>query len=110
MQTYEADVIDLTNNGNNLPDLDSCCKKIMSSKQIIARLLQAVVPEYLDSEADLMNFAKADAYGIAQYFGIETGGEEYEEVPKPAGEWKKINGKWYYYIGNEKQTGWIDIP
>ena len=52
MQTYEADVIDLTNNGNNLPDLDSCCKKIMSSKLIIAKLLQAVVPEFLDSEAD----------------------------------------------------------
>ena len=65
--------------------------------------------QYLDSEEDLMNFAKADAYGIAQYFGIETGGEEYEEVPKPAGEWKKINGKWYYYIGNEKQTGWIEV-
>lgn len=65
--------------------------------------------QYLDSEEDLMNFAKADAYGIAQYFGIETGGEEYEEVPKPAGEWKKINGKWYYYIGNEKQNGWIEV-
>ncbi|MGN0399503.1 MAG: N-acetylmuramoyl-L-alanine amidase [Blautia sp.] len=65
--------------------------------------------QYLDSEEDLMNFAKADAYGIAQYFGIETGGEEYEEVPKPVGEWKKINGKWYYYIGNVKQTGWIEV-
>ena len=50
MQTYEADVIDLTNNGEKLPDLDSCCKKIMSSKLIIAKLLQAVVPEFLDSE------------------------------------------------------------
>ena len=65
--------------------------------------------QYLDSEEDLMNFAKADACGIAQYFGIETGGEEYEEVPKPAGEWKKIDGKWYYYIGHEKQTGWIEV-
>ena len=52
MQTYEADVIDLTNNGDILPDLDSCCKRIMSSKLIIAKLLQAVVPEFLDSEAD----------------------------------------------------------
>ena len=52
MQTYEADVIDLTNNGDIVPDLDRCCKKIMSSKLIIAKLLQAVVPEYLDSEAD----------------------------------------------------------
>lgn len=52
MLTYEADDIDLTNNGDILPDLDSCCKKIMLSKLIIPKLLQAVVPKYPDSEAD----------------------------------------------------------
>lgn len=65
--------------------------------------------QYLDSEEDLKNFAKADAYGIAQYFDIETGGENYEEVPVTKGEWKKIDNKWYYYIGNKKQVGWVKI-
>ncbi|MGN0692830.1 MAG: hypothetical protein ACI4K7_10820 [Oscillospiraceae bacterium] len=56
MQTYEADMIDMTSSGENTPDLDSCCKKIMSSKLIIAKLLQAVVPEYTDSEPeDIVN-------------------------------------------------------
>lgn len=65
--------------------------------------------QYLDSEQDLKNFAKADAYGIAQYFDIETGGENYEEVPEPKGQWKKVGNKYYYYIGTQKQTGWVKV-
>jgi len=52
VQTYEADTIDITNSDGNTPDLDACCKRIMSSKLIISRLLQAVVPEYADSEPE----------------------------------------------------------
>lgn len=52
MQTYEADAIDISNSFENTPDLDSCCKRIMSSKLIIAKLLQAVVPEYADSKVN----------------------------------------------------------
>lgn len=65
--------------------------------------------KYLNSEAAIKNLAKADAYGIAQYFGIETGGETYEPVPEPKGEWKKSGNSWYYYIGAVKQTGWQKI-
>ena len=65
--------------------------------------------KYLNSEAAIKNLAKADAYGIAQYFGIETGGETYEPVPEPKGEWKKSGNSWYYYIGTVKQTGWQKI-
>ena len=52
MQTYEADMIDSATSDGKTPDLDSCCKRIMSSKQIIAKVLQAVVPEYVDCETD----------------------------------------------------------
>lgn len=65
--------------------------------------------QYLNNEASIKNLAKADAYGIAQYFGIETGGETYEPVPEPKGEWRKSGGSWYYYIGSVKQTGWQKI-
>ena len=53
--------------------------------------------QYLDSEADLKKLAKADADGILEYFGISQG------------EWKKIDGKWYYYVGDEIQKGWIKV-
>ena len=65
--------------------------------------------KYLNNEASLKNLAKADAYGIAQYFGIETGGETYEPVPESKGEWRKVGGKYYYYVGGKKQTGWQKI-
>ena len=65
--------------------------------------------QYLNNEASIKNLAKADAYGIAQYFNIETGGETYEPVPEPKGEWRQSGGNTYYYIGNVKQTGWQRI-
>ena len=65
--------------------------------------------KFLDNEASIKNLAKADAYGIAQYFGIETGGETYEPVPEAKGKWKKSGNSWYYYIGTVKQTGWQKI-
>ena len=65
--------------------------------------------KYLNNEASLENLAKADAYGIAQYFGIETGGETYKPVPESKGEWRKVGGKYYYYVGGKKQTGWQKI-
>ena len=74
-----------------------------------AFLTGAADKKYLDNEASIKNLAKADAYGIAQYFGIETGGEIYEPVPESKGEWKKIGGKYYYYVGGKKQTGWQKV-
>lgn len=65
--------------------------------------------KFLNNEASIKNLAKADAYGIAQYFGIETGGETYEPVPEAKGKWKKSGNSWYYYIGTVKQTGWQKI-
>ena len=74
-----------------------------------AFLSGAADKKYLNNEASLKNLAKADAYGIAQYFGIETGGETYEPVPESKGEWRKVGGKYYYYVGGKKQTGWQKI-
>lgn len=65
--------------------------------------------QFLNNEASIKNLAKADAYGIAQYFGIETGGETYEPIPESKGEWRKVGGKYYYYVGGKKQTGWQKI-
>lgn len=44
--SYESDVIDLMASKNSSTPLDDCAKKLMSSREIIARLLKAVVPEY----------------------------------------------------------------
>ena len=44
--TYEADAIDLLAAQERSTPLDECAKKIMSSREIIARVLRAVVPEY----------------------------------------------------------------
>ena len=44
--TYEADAIDLLAAQERSTPLDECAKKIMSSREIIARILRAVVPEY----------------------------------------------------------------
>ncbi len=68
-----------------------------------AFLSGAADKKYLNNEASLKNLAKADAYGIAQYFGIETGGETYEPVPESKGEWRKVGGKYYYYVGGRNR-------
>lgn len=50
VQTYESDMIDTIAASGGRPDLDACCKRMMSSKVVIAKLLQAVVPEFADCE------------------------------------------------------------
>ena len=50
--TYEANSIESTNYEDILPSLDKCCKRLISSKQIVARIMQAVIPEYVDCTVD----------------------------------------------------------
>ena len=50
--SYESDAIDLISSQHRSTPLDESAKKIMSSREIIARLLKAVVPEFKDCSVD----------------------------------------------------------
>lgn len=48
--TYEAETIEGV--GGLDASLDRSCKKIVASKQIVSRIMQAVIPEYMDSTVE----------------------------------------------------------
>ena len=53
---------------------------------------------FLAQESNLKKLGEADAAGIAQAFGLSKGRWE-----------QSSNGKWRYLIGDDVQTGWINV-
>ena len=79
-----------------------------------AFISSTVDAKFLDSEADLQKIGRADAEGIAQYFGVtlsnssnNNSNSNSENSDKNG--WVKENRNWYYYKSNAKQTGWQKI-
>ena len=81
-----------------------------------AFISSTVDAKYLDSEADLQKLGRADAEGIAQYFGVNlsninnsnsNNSNNSSNLSKNG--WVKENGNWYYYKSSIKQTGWQQI-
>ena len=70
--------------------------------------------KFLDSEADLQKIGRADAEGIAQYFGVTLSNSSNNNSNSNSGDsdkngWVKENRNWYYYKSNAKQTGWQKV-
>ena len=52
IRSYEAEMLESAEERGLKASLDRCCKRIISSKQIVSRIMQAVIPEYMDSTID----------------------------------------------------------
>ena len=79
-----------------------------------AFISSTVDAKFLDSEADLQKIGRADAEGIAQYFGVTLSNSSDNNSNSNSGDsdkngWVKENRNWYYYKSNAKQTGWQKI-
>ena len=79
-----------------------------------AFISSTVDAKFLDSEADLQKIGRADAEGIAQYFGVTLSNSSNNNSNSNSGDsdkngWVKENRNWYYYKSNAKQTGWQKI-
>lgn len=79
-----------------------------------AFISSTVDAKFLDSEADLQKIGRADAEGIAQYFGVTLSNSSNNNSNSNSGDsdkngWVKENRNWYYYKSNAKQTGWQKV-
>ena len=83
-----------------------------------AFISSTVDAKFLDSEADLQKIGRADAEGIAQYFGVTLSNSSNNNSNSNSNSnsgnsdkngWVKENRNWYYYKSNAKQTGWQKI-
>ena len=79
-----------------------------------AFISSTVDAKFLDSEADLQKIGRADAEGIAQYFGVTLSNSSNNNSNSNSGNsdkngWVKENRNWYYYKSNAKQTGWQKV-
>ena len=79
-----------------------------------AFISSTVDAKFLDSEADLQKIGRADAEGIAQYFGVTLSNSSNNNSNSNSGGsdkngWVKENRNWYYYKSNAKQTGWQKV-
>ena len=79
-----------------------------------AFISSTVDAKFLDSEADLQKIGRADAEGIAQYFGVTLSNSSNNNSNSNSSNsdkngWVKENRNWYYYKSNAKQTGWQKI-
>ena len=79
-----------------------------------AFISSTVDAKFLDSEADLQKIGRADAEGIAQYFGVtlsnsSNNNSNSNSVDSDKNGWVKENRNWYYYKSNAKQTGWQKV-
>ena len=79
-----------------------------------AFISSTVDAKFLDSEADLQKIGRADAEGIAQYFGVTLSNSSDNNSNSNSGDsdkngWVKENRNWYYYKSNAKQTGWQKV-
>ena len=79
-----------------------------------AFISSTVDAKFLDSEADLQKIGRADAEGIAQYFGVTLSNSFNNNSNSNSGDsdkngWVKENRNWYYYKSNAKQTGWQKV-
>ena len=79
-----------------------------------AFISSTVDAKFLDSEADLQKIGRANAEGIAQYFGVTLSNSSNNNSNSNSGDsdkngWVKENRNWYYYKSNAKQTGWQKV-
>lgn len=79
-----------------------------------AFISSTVDAKFLDSEADLQKIGRADAEGIAQYFGVTLSNSSNNNSNSNSSNsdkngWVKENRNWYYYKSNAKQTGWQKV-
>ena len=79
-----------------------------------AFISSTVDAKFLDGEADLQKIGRADAEGIAQYFGVTLSNSSNNNSNSNSGDsdkngWVKENRNWYYYKSNAKQTGWQKV-
>ena len=83
-----------------------------------AFISSTVDAKFLDSEADLQKIGRADAEGIAQYFGVTLSNSSNNNSNSNSNSnsgnsdkngWVKENRNWYYYKSNAKQTGWQKV-
>ena len=79
-----------------------------------AFISSTVDAKFLDSEADLQKIGRADAEGIAQYFGVTLSNSSNNNSDSNSSNsdkngWVKENRNWYYYKSNAKQTGWQKV-
>ena len=79
-----------------------------------AFISSTVDAKFLDSETDLQKIGRADAEGIAQYFGVTLSNSSNNNSNSNSGDsdkngWVKENRNWYYYKSNAKQTGWQKV-
>ena len=83
-----------------------------------AFISSTVDAKFLDSEADLQKIGRADAEGIAQYFGVTLSNSSNNNSNSNSNSnsgnsdksgWVKENKNWYYYKSNAKQTGWQKV-